>query len=396
LTVVSLRQTISEKFGVTDLSGGLLATLLNPFWAGRYDRFPYRTPDNRLSMRAIFQAWEWLTPLDFSKAGIYPESDSLPWTDEGQGVAVVSGYWIFSDNSSGFGVYRCPLTSDIGSSANYTFTSLDIDDFYEGASTHQGAGDGYLGKYYVAVHYSGSDVPRVVRYGQNGLGEFSCLDGCFLGDDEFQAPWVSVLADSRFIFSSEFINPPPVQPPTHVTLRVFDLDYATFDSHNSSIPECREGGASPIYALPSVPRQRFPLYASISSGRTPFISSRLQGADFAPSGHFYLISDRENQYGGGVYGFDMVTGCQMLYLDITQWNPPPLPPGVPYIPGIYVRESTGGAALRNTEYQDIEVFDTGSSSLGEFHIMTMTNDTPILGGDKQLFVHLSVTDPSKI
>lgn len=398
MTAISLRQRISDTFGVTDLSNGFLGTLLNPFWVVRYNRFPFRTVDDRLSMRSIFEAWEW--PTNFQTLAIHPDNSQNQRSDEGQSIAACDHSWIFGSMDNGEHgdphqkiVWRVDLTSplnasypeDKGVNMTPTPTAL-IPESPVNSHAHFGAGDYADGLFWLAVQFRNGFKGRFFRYIINPpllSPRIAFKDSATLVPF-FQPPWVSVLQPANLAFTSEFGDP---SAPLPVFLKGYDLYNANWSV--SEIPGAIQNEGE------------MPLYISLLGSKQPFLGTRIQGADFSPTSKLYLVVDREDQYGGGIHGFDVVTGCRMISIPhsqfkVSEWVNPP-GGGAPVLK-TSPPESTGGNATFNDEYQDIEVFDLSTVPHapgvdGVIHLLVQINGG--LTDDNQSIVHMGVSDSSK-
>ncbi|MEZ4460945.1 MAG: hypothetical protein R3E66_14715 [bacterium] len=386
MTAISLRQRISDTFGVTDLSNGFIGTLLNPFWVGRYDSFPFRTLDNRLSMLSIFEAWEW--PTSFTTVKIHPSDDENQRSDEGQSIAACDHSWIFGsmdDGESGAGnekiVWRVDLTGslDVDYPETEGVNKAQTPGVFLENSTHFGGGDYYDGKFWLAVQRKNSYSGGVLRYDINppeamtrvAFRDSVRFPGIVPNGASFQPPWVSALRGTSLLFSSDFND-----TPTPLSLLGFSYQGAAWTNDLLAFLD------------------ELPLFTSLVGG-TPFQRTRIQGGDLSPTGKVYLVVDEPDSNGGGIYGFDIITGCQMVYIPYSQFSvalPPPLE--MVRIPP----QSTGGGGIGPIEYQDIEVFDVGTvphspNVAGVIHLLVQDNDT--VTDDNQSIVHMNVDVPSK-
>jgi hypothetical protein len=386
MTAISLRQRVFDTFGVTDMSDGFLGTLLNPFWVGKYGQFPFRTPDNRLSVRSMLDAWDW--PTNFTTVKIHPDDSQNQRNDEGQSIAACDHSWIFGSMDGGETgeaneklVWRVNMTSSLA--VNYPATEGENKATTPSAllehDAHFGGGDYYDGKFWLAVQRHDDNRGGVLRYDVNPPGttpRIAFRDSVTFpsfgpANIKFQPPWVSALRGTALLFSSEFNDSPS-------PLQLLGFSYADNAWTNDVLDFV--GGLS--------------LFTSLVS-QTPFQGTRIQSGDLSPTGKLYLVVDQPDSQGGGIYGFDIITGCQMVYIPHSQFGVTVM---FPYGAVNLVPESTGGQGISSIEYQDIEVFDVDTvphytEVAGAIHLLVHDND--LVTDDNQYIAHISVDFPSK-
>lgn len=373
----SFRQA-AALLNVSDFSSGIFDTVLNPMWKTNRDRFPYVDSSNRISLRRVMDAWDWPLLSDYDKATIHPNfNDFAHWKDEPQGLAASPAEWAFASNDdiSDPRVWRYELTEDVTTQSNLLVNGeqyAEIGSSYLVANedNHLGGMDYHDGLFWVGTHYSpGGTGSRLLRFRINPDGtspRIEFVDGTFLGSPSVFMPWISIVGISDLAFTSDFNGNGDA-----LELHVYDVTTATW-TPNGVVQHFDD----------------FPLFEEIGPNPMSFQGSRIQGGDFSPNYHLYLVSDETDANGGGVYMFDLVSGCLVHFLRISKFQ------GIP--------ESTGGQSLLNLEYQDVEIFDLEavphhSSVSGSIHIIVHDNDPAVFGGpDDVAVLHLEVPDPSQL
>lgn len=303
MTAISMRQQ-AANIGITDLSGGFLDAVLNPFWKAspaNLALFPYRN-GTAVSFRDMTEAWKW--PTSYTWTTEWPDdSDNAPYANLFQGVCSDDEYWYFT-----FGgpkrwapdvvptLYPRSLATDLNADeVAHEHDHHLPNNVTDGHNIHFGD---------CCVHNGAVLVPVERGHGDEGLNilgawkiqsqgpRLAWMDFAPLSGNPSYGEggaWFATMKDTGLAFCSNFKTLP-------VKLNIYTI-----------------GVDTTAMTLNLTYVNTIPLY--YPSGM-PFNHTRIQGGAVSDRGHVYLVIDQMNTKGGGVYGFDLISGRQVKYIPI--------------------------------------------------------------------------------
>lgn len=334
--MLSLRQVVQDTFGISDLSQGIRQRV----WADFYDvyptAFPFQDAQDRQSLKQTLEHWDtWPKASDFTEEPDYPNLKITPYSKNLQGVTHSEFYWVFSQRERTLTAW--PVGTDLDSSS---FSGYVIE-----ATPTQLPSD--------YDHYGDSDafyVPDVDQWLTLTAVEGTGVDNCLVFhsfDDPGPTP-NPALGGWNFLGYWVITTPPQNKTKT-------DASWASFVRLRSLIVSSTfEASAIQFYTysgevsggnltMPQLTHlQQSKLTMKNSTLTLPITLTRIQGGMVSSNGRLYLSRDETIDDGGGIYGIDLVSGANLLYIPsaggskafremqgLTLWNVDPLnPPNV--------------------------------------------------------------------
>lgn len=340
MTEISMREQ-AANIGITDLSGGFLNAVLNPFWlssSGNLSLFPFRNADG-ISFRLMAQTWKW--PSGWTITINPNDSDNANYANAFQGIACDGNAWFITNGGPksgapdvvprlwrrGVGVDLDALVGLAVSGIHFVENPSSMSDSYVHFGDCCVIYDGSVSYVAVAVEYSDKDnhllVWKIHQPASSSDPYMTFFDAAPL-THEGEAPWFAVMPGTSLGFSSPFFN----TTPPNVGLRIYDVEVTTLE------------------VLLGLNGALFPLYFSDGS---PFDVGRIQGGAVSGAGHLYLVCDKLSVDGGGLYGFDLISGRKMEFVSLGDG---------------------GGGGLNDYELEGMCVFDTSGvpGASGQIHV----------------------------
>ncbi len=306
MTEISMREQ-AANIGITDLSGGFLNAVLNPFWlssSGNLSLFPFRNEDG-ISFRLMAQTWKW--PSGWTITINPNNSDNSNYANLFQGIACDGNAWFITNGGPpkdwGYDspprLWRRDLSTDLDVNISITIPGIHyVENPSSMSDSYVHFGDCCViwngGESYVAVPVEYNDKANhlLVWKIQNPSSSFdpfmTYFDAAPLTHPG-EAPWFAVMPGTSLGFCSPFFN----TTPPNIALRVYDVAL--------SGPTVTLGLQSGL----------FPLF---HNDGTPFDVGRIQGGAVSGAGHLYLVCDELSVDGGGLYGFDLISGRKMEFV----------------------------------------------------------------------------------
>lgn len=326
----SFRQQIQDTFGPgIDLSGGLRGSFFAPVYLERPDFYPYQD-QGRISLRKTLEGWKWPLQSDYVQLANYPDEQHTAFADKLQGVTHFEDRcWIFSQDPKGVQgqITSVDIRQDLDNYPTSTSTVITETNRPFNDNEHYGAcclDDGLLvvpnhdNEPNISVFYevtAPSNDPSQDSYYKPQI--------TYLGVSSYQAPlsegrasvpWSALVPTSirhgypsnRLLISSFFRNYPE--------LGVLEAEEAVF------LYEVSLQNTSPTMVDPGELNGEditYPLYLKTQDGFSLDVR-RIQGGTVSSAGHLYLSLDLRlsEGIGGGIHGFDLVTGRRVIYLPV--------------------------------------------------------------------------------
>ncbi len=334
--MLSLRQVVQDTFGISNLSQGVRARLWDDFYSQHPTAFPFQNAQSRQSLFQTLVHWDtWPKAADFTSTATYPDNKVTPYSQNIQGVTHSEFYWMFSLRERELMAW--PVGQDLDSNLSQSYT-------IQASSTQLPAGYN---------HYGDSDslyVSQADRWLTVTAVEGSGEPNCFVFHS-FQDPGPTPQSGPggwSFLGYRVIAAGPQVGFGTNASWAVFNpggsLMYSsTFNTDHIQVYRYSNAVAGSTLELPNVTWLGDDgIKIKHSSADTTLELKRVQGGVVSSNMRLYVTVDRDLSEQGGIYGIDLVSGANLLYLpsgggDVlneelqgqTLWNVDPFnPPGV--------------------------------------------------------------------
>jgi hypothetical protein len=326
MAIIQLKKTIHQRFPWSDLTKGILHSLLHSAYQAHLETFPYK------SLRDWLRSLDWPPESSFEYLGDYPQESAPGWSNNVQGVAISGSHWFFTQDE---GIWRIPVTHDLDEDVDEDrFVHVRVPSpFSEADSPHLGDPDHF--EDFLFVPLEGWQPRQILMFRDSNLQ----FIGAAPVSEQSDAPWCAINPRNRMLYSSHFDT-------DHLNVYKLSLIANTTDG---------------VVGLELEFQYNFELKDSDGSR---LLLHRVQGGAFSPSGHLYLISDVGE---GGLLGFDMTTGRKMFHRTKNS-----LPTDVE-MEGIAIFDADAGSAPHIG---------------GQIHIVWLEDEA--LGDDDVYFSHLRV------
>ena len=323
----SLREQIEETFGPgVDLSGGLRKSFFAPLYLDHPELYPYRDKGG-ISLKKTLQGWRWPEESDYQRLDDRPEKQDTAYAESLQGVTHCEDRcWVFSQDPKK--VQGQLVAVDVRADLDDPPPSMTVvmTETVRPFSGNDHFCDLSYDRGLLAVPNHNNE-PNIIAFYRVDFDSNSPSDNryykpkfFFLGAADLKEPqdegdasisWGVLYPESvcesfqnRIFISSFFREYPTIAP----------VDGQA--GQNFFIYKVNSSGAAPFLET-QPPATKFPLPFLVKNG-TSLDLRRIQGGTISEAGHLYVSCDLaiNEAAGGGVHGFDLVTGRRIIHLPV--------------------------------------------------------------------------------